>query len=192
MRSRTVRPIQRRNQKKKIRKSGNLGDTQPMRPVGNSGGSDYVRAGYEGYQRSVERRRKVVQAPVRAQNGAAARPARARRSDLGSLIVRLRRKPAAKVQYFDYDMLLVIIFLMCFGLVMLYSTSAYEAQADFGNDLYYFTRQALIGVVGFVVMLIVSRIDYHIYGAFAVEIFVISMVLMALVQTPLIATPSGV
>ena len=191
MRSRTVRPIQRRNQKKKIRKSGNLGDTQPMRPVGNSGGSGYVRAGYEGYQRSVERRRKVVQAPVRAQNGAAARPARARRSDLGSLIVRLRRKPAAKVQYFDYDMLLVIIFLMCFGLVMLYSTSAYEAQADFGNDLYYFTRQALIGVVGFVVMLIVSRIDYHIYGAFAVEIFVISMVLMALVQTPLGVTING-
>ncbi len=191
MRSRTVRPIQRRNQKKKIRKSGNLGDTQPMRPVGNSGGSGYVRAGYEGYQRSVERRRKVVQAPVRAQNGAAARPARARRSDLGSLIVRLRRKPAAKVQYFDYDMLLVIIFLMCFGLVMLYSTSAYEAQADFGNDLYYFTRQALIGVVGFVVMLIVSRIDYHIYGAFAVEIFVISMALMALVQTPLGVTING-
>ena len=38
---------------------------------------------------------------------------------------------------------------MCFGLVMLYSASRYEADADFGNDLYYFTRQALIGAAGF-------------------------------------------
>lgn len=31
---------------------------------------------------------------------------------------------------------------MCFGLVMLYSVSFYEAQADFGNDMYYFSKQA--------------------------------------------------
>ena len=72
-----------------------------------------------------------------------------------------RRKSKAGTQetYFDFDLLLVIIFLMCFGLVMLYSTSAYEAQADFGNDLYYFTRQALIAGAGFVVMFVVSKID---------------------------------
>ena len=234
MRSRTVRPIKRRNQKSKGRSSGSLGDTQPMYPVSDRGagssmsdtrpmrpvngasgyrnagygrsdsphpgygeygasgsrGTGYARAGYEGYQRSVERRRKTVQTPRRPQPRTA-RPARAKRSALASLIIRLRRKPAAKEQYFDYDMLLVIVFLMCFGLVMLYSTSAYEAQTDFGNDLYYFTRQALIGAVGFVVMLIVSRIDYHLYGAFAVEIFVVSMILMALVQTPLGVTING-
>lgn len=80
---------------------------------------------------------------------------------------------------------------MCFGLVMLYSVSFYEAQADFGNDMYYFSKQALIGVGGFIGMYLVSKLDYHLYGAFAFEIYVISMFLMALVQTPLGVTVNG-
>ncbi len=82
-------------------------------------------------------------------------------------------------QYFDYDLLLVIIFLMCLGLIMLYSTSAYE------NGTYYFTRQAIFGAASFTLMLLVSKIDYHLYGAFSLEFYFLAMFLMALVQTPL-------
>ena len=59
---------------------------------------------------------------------------------------------------------------------MLYSTSAYSAQADFNNDMFYFSKQAFVGVVSFGVMLLVSRIDYHFYGAFSFEIFVFAMI----------------
>ena len=93
--------------------------------------------------------------------------------------------------YYDYDLLLVIIFLMCFGLVMLYSSSAYSAQVDYKNDMFFFTRQAMIGIIGFIVMFIVSKIDYHLYGAYAKELFWVSMFLMALVQTPLGKTVNG-
>ncbi|MGC4019378.1 MAG: putative peptidoglycan glycosyltransferase FtsW [Muricomes sp.] len=106
-------------------------------------------------------------------------------AQVSSGVKRRRKQEGAKAaQYFDYDLLLVIIFLMCFGLVMLYSTSAYSAQADFNNDMYYFSKQALIGVLSFVVMLGVSRIDYHLYGAFSFEIYIFAMIMMALVQTP--------
>ena len=101
------------------------------------------------------------------------------------------RKDRDWTQYFDFDLLLVIIFLMCFGLVMLYSTSAYSAQADFNNDMFYFSKQAFVGVVSFGVMLLVSRIDYHFYGAFSFEIFVFAMIMMGLVQTPLGVTIYG-
>lgn len=94
-------------------------------------------------------------------------------------------------QYFDYDLLLVIVFLMCFGLVMLYSTSAYSAQNDFGNDMYYFSKQAVIGILSFAWMLFVSKIDYHFYGAFSKEIYFFAMIMMALVQTPLGVTIYG-
>lgn len=95
-------------------------------------------------------------------------------------------------QYFDYDLLLVIVFLMCFGLVMLYSTSAYSAQNDFdGNDMYYFSKQAVIGIISFGVMLFVSKLDYHVYGAFSFEIYIFAMIMMALVQTPLGVTVYG-
>ena len=96
-----------------------------------------------------------------------------------------KKKKKEGTKYFDYDLLLVIIFLMCFGLIMLYSTSAYTAQVENGNDMFYFTKQAIIGAVGILIMLAVSKIDYHIYAAFHTEIFLVAMVLMALVKTPL-------
>ena len=88
-------------------------------------------------------------------------------------------------QYFDYDLLMILVFLMCFGLVMLYSTSAYSANADFGNDMFYFSKQALISAVSFAFMLFVSKLDYHVYGAFSWQIYYISLFLMLLVKTPL-------
>ena len=94
-------------------------------------------------------------------------------------------------QYFDYDLLLVIVFLVCFGLVMLYSVSAYSAQADFGNDMTYFIKQAIVSVGGFAGMWFVSKLDYHVYGAFSLQIYIFAMFMMALVQTPLGVTING-
>lgn len=88
-------------------------------------------------------------------------------------------------QYFDYDLLMILVFLMCFGLVMLYSTSAYSANADFGNDMFYFSKQAIVSAVSFAFMLFVSKLDYHVYGAFSWQIYYISLFLMLLVKTPL-------
>lgn len=98
-----------------------------------------------------------------------------------------RKKPRKKkvVQYFDYSLLAVIVFLMCFGLVMLYSTSAYSAQVKFGDGMYFFKRQALFSVVSFVAMLIVAKINYRIYPRHAKMLYFFSFLLMALVKTPL-------
>ena len=74
---------------------------------------------------------------------------------------------------------------------MLYSSSAYSAQNDYNNDMFFFTRQVIIGIIGFIAMFIVSKIDYHLYGAYAKEFFWFSMFLMALVQTPLGKTVNG-
>ena len=74
---------------------------------------------------------------------------------------------------------------------MLYSSSAYSALNDYNNDMFFFTRQAIIGIIGFLAMFIVSKIDYHLYGAYAKEFFWFSMFLMALVQTPLGKTVNG-
>lgn len=205
MRSRTVQPIRRQEKRtgRRKKKSQNPGDTQPMAPIREeqkdrgmdtrSSGAERIRSGYREYQKVIDRRRQVLNTPKPEPAGGGRRPGRGNNRTKGGSLRRAMGKSFAKGQYFDFDMLLVIVFLMCFGLVMLYSASAYEAQVDvqLQDDMYYFSKQALIGAAGFVVMFIVSRIDYHIYGAFAVEIYVVSMILMALVRTPHGVTLNG-
>ena len=94
-------------------------------------------------------------------------------------------KKTVKVRYFDYSLLAVIIFLVCFGLVMLYSTSAYSALVQYGDSMHYFKRQLLFCALGFIGMYVIARIDYHYYAKFAKHIYIFAIFMMALVQTPL-------
>ena len=63
--------------------------------------------------------------------------------------------------YYDYSLLFLILFLVCFGLVMIYSTSSYNAQRIYGKATYFMERQALFVGLGVLVMVFVSKIDYH-------------------------------
>ncbi len=65
--------------------------------------------------------------------------------------------------YYDYSLLFLILFLVCFGLVMIYSTSSYNAQRISGNATLYLEKQALFAGAGILIMLFVSKIDYRIY-----------------------------
>ena len=98
---------------------------------------------------------------------------------------RVKRKRSNETIYFDYSLLAVLIFLVCFGLVMLYSASAYSALVQHNDSMHYFKRQILFCIVGFIGMYVVSRIDYHYYIKWARGIYFVAVVLMALVQTPL-------
>ena len=53
-------------------------------------------------------------------------------------MVKKRERTGSKpTRYFDYSLLFIIIFLVCFGLVMLYSTSSYDGQLKFDDSAYY-------------------------------------------------------
>ena len=88
-----------------------------------------------------------------------------------------------KIEYFDYNLLAVLIFIICFGLIMLYSASAYNSQSAYdGDGMYLFRRQAMITAASFAVMIVISKIDYHLYAPFAKNIYYISIFLMVLVR----------
>ncbi len=63
-------------------------------------------------------------------------------------------------RYFDYSLLFLIIFLLGFGLVMLYSVSSYEAQSEFGDAAYYLNHQIRNICFGLVFMVIMVMIPY--------------------------------
>ena len=72
-----------------------------------------------------------------------------------------KEKKQKPIRYFDYSLLFLIIFLLCFGLVMLYSTSSYYGSTRFGDTAYYLKRQLFATSLGIIAMIIVSRIPYR-------------------------------
>lgn len=86
---------------------------------------------------------------------------------------------------FDLTLLFIVIFLLMFGLVMLFSTSSYEANLKFGSSAYYLKKQAIATVLGLAGMFAIMFIDYHILEKFAVIAYFVSLVLIVLVLTPL-------
>lgn len=63
---------------------------------------------------------------------------------------------------YDYSLLFLTLFLTCFGLIMVYSTSAYSAQVfKNGDSMFYLKRQGFSAVLGIVAMLAISRLDYR-------------------------------
>lgn len=97
-----------------------------------------------------------------------------------------RRRKKNKINLeFDYSMLFIVLFLLMFGLVMLYSTSSYEANLKFGSGAYYLKKQAMATVLGLGVMIFIMFIDYHILEKFMVIGYFASLILILLVLTPL-------
>lgn len=101
-----------------------------------------------------------------------------------------RRSPGSlwlnrKDTYFDYSLLFIILFLLGFGLVMIYSASAYDAAVTMDDEMYFLEHQGQAALLGVVAMIIVSWIPYHFWERFAVLAYGVSMVLIFLVLTPL-------
>jgi cell division protein FtsW len=65
--------------------------------------------------------------------------------------------------YYDYSLLFLTLFLVCFGLVMIYSTSSYNANRNYGDPTYYLAKQGVFAIIGTIVMIIVSKVDYRFY-----------------------------
>lgn len=96
---------------------------------------------------------------------------------------RLKRQIARTEKYFDYTLLFIVIFLVCFGLVMIYSTSWYSA-AQGGDALFYLKRQGIFAVLGFVAIFFITRFDYHFWIRFAFFAYIVSIIMQILVFVP--------
>ena len=85
-------------------------------------------------------------------------------------------------RFYDYSLLFTIIFLTVFGLIMIYSSSYYNAQVNGQSPSYYMVRQAQIAFAGFVMMLVISKMNYHFFFFFSIPAIVVFYVCMLLVN----------
>ena len=87
--------------------------------------------------------------------------------------------------YFDYSLLFTVLFLIGFGLMMIYSSSSYKANLDYEDSAYFLKKQLQAALLGIAGMIVVSRIPYHFWEKLAVPAYFASMALIPLVLTPL-------
>ena len=76
---------------------------------------------------------------------------------------------------FDYILFLIVIGLATAGVCMILSASFYNAIDKYGDGYYYFTRQLRFAMIGLVVMLIISKIDYLVRRRFAFWAYLVSI-----------------
>ena len=92
-----------------------------------------------------------------------------------------RRNDAKKSIYSDYTLIFVVLFLLAFGLIMIFSTSSYQASLDYGESTYFFRKQLFSIALGLVAMVVVAGIPYRFYEKFAVLSYLVSVVLIVLI-----------
>jgi cell division protein FtsW len=87
--------------------------------------------------------------------------------------------------YFDYNLLFIIIFLLCFGLVMLYSSSSYTAANTYGESAYYLKRQLRNILIGAFAMVVFARMDYHRWRGLGMVAYFVALFLCVVVMFPI-------
>ena len=84
----------------------------------------------------------------------------------------------------DWLMLISIITISIFGIIMIYSASYIWAEYKFDDAFKYIKHQGLFFLIGVFLMIIISKIDYHIYFKYSNKILIGCLILLILVAIP--------
>lgn len=78
---------------------------------------------------------------------------------------------------FDYGLLIIVLILVIIGLIILYSTSAYNGRVKFNDSFYYLKKQAFATSLGLALMYAMANIDYHVWQRFAIPAYIVAILL---------------
>ena len=104
-------------------------------------------------------------------------------------IKKYRKRPV------DIVLVLIIACLMTIGLVMVYSSSVVKAGSPgssiSGDSLFFFRNQAVFMGVGILLMYTISKVPYQIWGMLSIYLFLLGIIGLILVFSPLGKTVNG-
>jgi cell division protein FtsW len=84
----------------------------------------------------------------------------------------------------DYILIATIFILLCFGVIMVFSSSYVMAYKWYGNSFYFFTKQAIYALIATIIFFITANINYLHWRKFAIPILIISIFLLLLLYIP--------
>ena len=84
----------------------------------------------------------------------------------------------------DRILLILVMGLVGFGLIMIYSASGIIALKNYGDSFYFLKKQIIWTVIATVAMLLISKVDTDIWKRLPLPLMVISFIFLLLVITP--------
>jgi len=92
----------------------------------------------------------------------------------------------AKGKSFDFILLITVLLLVVIGIIMVFSSSFYYSYNNFNRDSFYFLKRHLLwSAIGLFGMFFAINFKYTRYKKLALPGFIISLILLILVLTPL-------
>ena len=96
-----------------------------------------------------------------------------------------KKKTLQRKKAVDFTLLMSTLILVFIGIIMVFSASWPEAMQDFDNGYYFLKKQIISASIGLVGLLICMNINYIIWKKYALWIFILSLILGALIFSPL-------
>lgn len=93
--------------------------------------------------------------------------------------------------HIDVLLLFTAILLVGLGITMVYSSSAVLAQERFGDSYFFLKKEITFAIIGFLLLLVASRVPYHVLYTFAYPIMIGSLALLTLVHIPAVGRTIG-
>lgn len=90
-------------------------------------------------------------------------------------------KPEKSIGSIDLPFMVLVLTLVIFGLIMLFSASYATAYYRFNDSYKFIKQQAFFAVIGVIAMFVASRVDYHIFHKLALPLLALTMVLLVIV-----------
>lgn len=104
-----------------------------------------------------------------------------KRRPLGGGALAAARRRIAEAPALDIPFLVILLLLLCYGLIMLFSAGYAVALYRRGDAYTYIRPQLLFAVLGVIAMYAASFIDYHIWHKLAWPMMGVSLVLLSIV-----------
>ena len=85
---------------------------------------------------------------------------------------------------FDTKLFISVIVICIFGILMIYSSSSIWSNYKYNDSFRYLKLQTMFFIIGLLIMIFVSKIDYHLYLKYSNKLLLICFILLILVLIP--------
>ena len=92
---------------------------------------------------------------------------------------------------FHFILFIIVLLSLALGITMVLSASSPSSLSQYGNSYHFVERQLIAAIIGIILMLIISKIDYKKYAKWANLLYIFSTILLLLVLVPGLSKPAN-